>query len=501
MMRRFAALLLALTALLGVSVSAPQPAAAVDGPISNGIRWLCEAGRSLSLGLIPDGKKGNPKAAGNCRVLGDVVEATAHQEWDKISDSLVGDLIKSGEGVAKWSIRKVLTLGLGGASLDLRSTRLWDSENPSPLAGMLVWLGLVIAAGGVMWQLAKMAVTGEVKHLGRAAVGWGENLVLSFLGVSLFALLLKLGDEMTTGLVDATFNQKEGYERIIAVMVPAGAMNPVAVAGIVGVLLLVGIIQMVMVFLRLSAIPIICLLLPVAGAGRTGGETTRKWAPGLITSGLVVIAYKPILAIIICIGFAEFGNSSGLSEWLRGAATLVLAIVAPGPLTRIFAPFGAAVGGGLAAGGASGALGAAAGFLGRRNGHEGGEGEAPDSPVAHARRVARSMDSGGDDPPPPPPPSGGGIPMLPAPGGPSAGSPRGGTDSPGREEQGGQMPAEASRVPAQPGVMPSAVPATSSTGAAVPGPAAAIGIGIQVMDGVNDVVQQASGEVGGGSGK
>ena len=101
----------------------------------------------------------------------------------------------------------------------------------------------------------------------------------------------------------------------------------------------------------------------MAGGGRVGGDATRQWAPKLITSGLVIVAYKPTLAIIICTGFAEFGHSKTLAEWLRGCATLVLAVLAPGPLTKIFAPFGAAVGGGMAAGGASGALGAAAGYM------------------------------------------------------------------------------------------------------------------------------------------
>lgn len=495
-MRRLAALLFTLSALIGVSVVAPQPASA-DGIISSGVEKLCKVGSEIAGFFGAE----HPEADGNCKTLGAAVERRAEQEWDKISDSLLGDVIESGAGVAKWTIRKVLTLGLVGRSLDLRATGLWGGDDPPPLAGMLVWLGLLIAVAGVMWQLAKMAVTGQVKHLGRAFVGWGENLLLSALGLTFFGLMLTLGDAFTTGLVNATFTENDGYARIVAVMVPVQTINPVAMAGIVGVLLLVGFIQMVMVFLRLSAIPIICLLLPIAGAGRTGGDTTRKWAPNLITAGLVVIAYKPILAVIICTGFASFGHGETLAEWLRGCATLTLAILAPGPLTKLFAPFGAAVGGGMASGGASAALGAAASFFGSKKGN-GGEGVAPATAPEHARLVEQTMDGGGDPPPPPPPPGGGGIPMLPAPGGPRTGSPRDGTDGPGREGPGRQAaPPEVVGIPAQSGATPSPVPATSSTGAAVPGPTAAIGIGIQVIDGVNDVLQKASGEVGGGSGQ
>jgi hypothetical protein len=143
---------------------------------------------------------------------------------------------------------------------------------------------------------------------------------------------------MTAGLVDATFaDGGSAYDQIILVLLPVAVINPIIVLCMVGVLLLIGFVQMVLIFLRQAAIPIICLLLPVAGGGRTGGETTRKWAPTLITSGLVIIVYKPIVAVIICVGFSELGHYESVVGWLRGVATLFLAVVAPAPLTMIFA--------------------------------------------------------------------------------------------------------------------------------------------------------------------
>ncbi|MFF4330726.1 hypothetical protein [Streptomyces sp. NPDC001591] len=496
MMRRLAVLILALSALIGVSVSGPQPAHAADhdGIISSGVTVMCKAGGAIV--EFFGGEKG-PNADGKCKTLGAAVQMKAEKEWDEISDSLLGDVIKSAAGLAKWTIGHALTLGLEGPSLDLSTTGLWGGK--ATLAGMLVWLGLLIATAGVMWQLAKMAVTGQAKHLGRAFIGWGENFLISSLGVSLFGLLLKLGDAITDGLVQATFNENNAYARIVAVMIPAGVANPVAVGGVVGVLLLVGIVQMVMVFMRMSAIPVICLMLPIAGAGRAGGDATRKWAPALITSGLVIVVYKPIVAILICTGFSHFGHGETLTEWLRGVATLVLAVIAPVPLTRIFAPFGAAVGGGMAAGGASAALGAAASYFGRTRETGGGEAAAPDTPMAHARRVQMSMDGGGDDPPPPPPPP---SPPTPSPP-PKPLTPPDPSDPSDPSQPGG--PQEPPQTPAIPGQAsastPAAVPATSSTATGAPGKGGSIGMAIQVIDGVNDVVQQASEEVGGGSGQ
>ncbi|MFF3958798.1 hypothetical protein ACFYY1_37180 [Streptomyces sp. NPDC001890] len=500
MKRRFVAILLALVAVFGVSVSAPQPAKA-DSIISNGIEGACRITTGPVLGTIlrTGGKlKGIGGLTGSdmCDAVGEAGAKVMDEAWKNVWDSALGDVIKSAQDVTKWIIKKVLTFALLGPSVDLKGTGLWDGK--ATLAGMLTWFGLVIAAAGMIWQLGKMAVTGKVQHAGVAMRGWVENLFLSSLGVSLFAFMLVLGDALSTGLVNATFDDDgQAYERIIAVLLPAAVSNPITLLCIVGVLLLIGFIQLIMIFLRQSAIPIICLLLPVAGGGRTGGEATRKWAPTLITSGMVIIAYKPTVAIIICTGFAEFGHAKTLAEWLRGSATLVLAVLAPGPLTKIFAPFGAAVGAGMSAGGASGALGAAAGYFAGKAGGDGDSGDggsggdSPTSPVEHAKMVEQSMGSQ------------------------NSGDGGNGEDGQGSDAQAQAARNEAARVPGQggpedtPGVDPAVLgegvtSTTGTTGTAATATTAStavpvVGATIQVLDGVNDAIQSASGAVGGGN--
>ncbi|MFI8178018.1 hypothetical protein ACIF6H_32515 [Streptomyces microflavus] len=493
MRRRLTSLLLVLVAIFGVSVSA-SPAAA-DGIVDGGIEASCRFAGGPILGLIDAGAEAFTGSS-VCDKIGDAGAEKVKEAWQSVKESILGDVIKSAEDLTKWMLKKTLTVSLMGPSVDLEGTGLWGGD--ATLAGMLTWLGLVIAVAGVMWQLGKMAVTGQAKHAGRAMTGWIENLFLSTLGVSMFALLLVLGDALSTGLVNATFdNDAKAFDRIIAVLLPSGIANPITLGVVALVLLIIGGTQLIMIFLRQSAIPIICLLLPVAGGGRAGGDTTRKWAPALITSGLVIVAYKPTVAFIICIGFAEFGNSQTLAEWLRGAATLLLAVLAPGPLTRIFAPFGAAAGAGMSAGGASGALAGAAGyFAGKTGGDDGGSsggggGDGPTDAVSHANMVSQTM-----------------------------GSQSGGGESGDDGGQGGDAQAQASRneaganVPGQGGapgaegavggVTEGTAGATggSSGAAAGAGGAAAVALPvaatIQVLDGVNDAVQGASGAVGGG---
>ncbi|MEU1312620.1 hypothetical protein ABZ419_27525 [Streptomyces cinnamoneus] len=424
-----------------------------------------------------------------CEKVGEKSDKAVKKAWKAVKDSILGDIIESAEDAAKWVLKRTLTVALMGPSLDLEKTGLFGKD--ATLAGMLVWLGWIIATVGLMWQLGKMAVTGQLKYAGQALTGWVQNALLTGIGATFVALLLKLGDAMTTGLVDKTFSHAgDAYTRIVAVMLPAGIENPVTTLCVVAVILLVGFIQMVLVFLRQSAIPIQALLLPIAGAGRVGGETTRQWAPRLITSILTAIAYKPILAIIICVGFTEFGKSQTFAEWLRGLATLILAIFAPGPLMKIFAPIGDAVGGGLAAGGAIGAAASVGSYIEQRRGNSGGGGgddggAEPVSAVQHAQHVQQTMPK---------------------------------TYQSSEESNGGEAVAQAARnaaaqVPGQGGAggadgaaglgatttaEGTGTAAATSGATSAAGAATGVGLALEVLDGVTGAIERGANEMGDG---
>ncbi|WP_189766213.1 hypothetical protein [Streptomyces xanthochromogenes] len=486
------ALLLAVVAVCGLALAAPAPAAA-DGPgglVGKGIELECR----VSTGMLGDLLRATKVVKGDmCHNVGVAVEKKVNKAWKSVWDSALGPIITSAADFARSALKKALTIALMGPSLNLNATGLWSGD--ATLAGMLTWLGLVIATFGLMWQIGKMAVTGQLRHAGRAASGWVENVVISALGVGLVALLLSAGDALTRGLVNGTFDtDNDALKRIVAVMVPATVANPITLLGVALVVLLVGGIQLVMIFLRQSAIPIQCLLLPVAGAGRVGGDATRQWAPKLITSICMVIFYKPILAVIICVGFVEFGSSTTPMEWLRGCATLVLAVLAPGPLMKIFAPFGQAVGGGMAGGGAVGALGGAVGYLSGKadkgseeagGGGGGGSDDGPPDAIRHAQMVSQTMGKQGGE-------------------GADGGR---GQDVQQHASRADANTAQLADVPAQAGPEAAAggaggqgagAAAGGSTGAAAAGPAAAAVVAIKVIDGVNQAVQDSAAEIGNG---
>ncbi|OKJ10642.1 hypothetical protein AMK21_30760 [Streptomyces sp. CB00316] len=499
-MRRAAVLLLALVALLGVLLAPPAAAEEEPGGVSKVTESVCKntATRTTTGAIV---KAGADLITGGdvCDKAGKKAEEKMEEWWQAVWDSVIGDILRSSIDATKWLLRTMLTLALMGPSLDLEDTGLFERD--ASLGGMLVWLGWVIAAFGAMWQIGKAAVTGEGKYWGEFLRGYALNAMLSGIGLTVVVSLLKLGDAISTGILKATFDDDKGIDRVIAVMVPTAVSNPVLVGALALVLLLVGFMQLVLIFLRQSAIPIQCLLLPVAGAGLMGGKATQSWAPKLITSICMVIAYKPILTVIICVGFAEL-DASSVVEWMRGLATLLLAVLAPGPLAKLFSPFGAELGGGMSAGGAmGGVLGMAAGAGGKAMGDSGsggsgagsggesssggggGGGEPDADPVGQARYVQQSMG----------PQSGGG------------GEAGGGASVPSQGAAPGPAPAAADGATGAAGAAGAAADAGMATGtttaAAGTGAAAAVpgvGMALQVMDGVNDAVQSAASEIGDG---
>lgn len=468
-MKKWAAILCG--ALMAVLLVAP-PVAADDpggGLVREGAELVCDLSFADWVG----------KAVGEddlCKKTGIAVEVGAKKAWKAVWDSVIGDLVRACMDAGKWLIKMMLTFALRGPTVDLAETGLFGPD--ATLAGMLVWLGWVIAAFGVMWQLGRMAVTGQMKHAGRALMGWGENMAVTAVAVGLLALLITGVDKATLGIVDAVFDDADAaYAQIAGVLILGVLANPVIAGASILVVLLLGFITMLILFVRDIAIPIQALLLPIAGGGRTGGETMQKWLPKLCTSIFTVVFAKLAIAIVLCAGFAGMDDAEGLVAWFRGVVTLALACAAPFVLTKLFAPLGMAMGSGLAMGGA---LGAAtnvatlfekgrAGRGGARGGGEdsaeqagadggkgGGKGSgqsgAPDA-VAQAQRLEKTMPSpGGNDA------EKKGVPAQ-----------KSGLDAGGATGGGGAL-------------KPGGVTATVGAGAA--GAAAGAGMALEVLDGV-----------------
>ncbi|MEU2311481.1 hypothetical protein [Streptomyces albidoflavus] len=410
-MRRWWAILAASLALVFL---APTVVVADDPPSGGLVADVTEVACDVTGAGIVSDLLDEPDT---CERVGVATEKGVKKAWASVWESIVGDIIRACVDGVKWLIKKTMTFALQGPTINLEETGLFEPD--ATLAGMLVWLGWVIAAFGVMWQLGRMAVSGQSKYAGRALLGWFENMAVTAVGVGLMALLIVGTDRATEGLVDLTFDSANNAHVDIATTMVLGAtaaslggFNPMLIGGAVLVVLILGFITMAILFLRDIAIPIQALLLPIAGGGRTGGETTQKWLPKLCAASLSVIFSKFLIAVILCAGFAGMDGATSLVAWFRGAVTYGLACAAPFMLMKFFQPLGMAVGSGLAMGGALGAAANIATLMEKSRGGGGGgaRGGAPDAAeqdhggeakggaadaVSQAQRLERTMPSQG----------------------------------------------------------------------------------------------------------
>ncbi|XYC23668.1 hypothetical protein ACSHXC_43420, partial (plasmid) [Streptomyces sp. HUAS TT7] len=235
-------------------------------------------------------------------------------------------------------------------------------------------------------------------------------------------------------------------DRIVKILIPAAIENPMGVLVIALTVLAVGGIQLVMLFLRQASIPIQALLLPIAGAGQLGGESSRQWLPRLFTAIMVVIIYKPMAALIMAVGFTEMANGSGIVDFIRGVVTLALSVIALKSLLALFAPLGMSMGNAVSSGGGfAGALSLAGSALGASLGSRGGGGGSSTSAADHAKHMDRNG-------------PGGGAPQAPSP------SPQDGSSA--IQQQSGNIPPQPSSNPESDTAAPQATETAAQTAAA-----------------------------------
>ena len=257
------------------------------------------------------------------------------------------------------------------------------------LQGVCLGVGEMIAILLVMFAGFKTMIQRKGKPLADAIQGLVINVLVCVLGITIIDSLLVASDSLTTAIINVAFHgDAKLAERMVLMLLPTG-FNPMALLVMALIVLLIGVIQFGLLFLRQASIPIQALLLPIAGSGQIGGERTRQWLPKLYTSIFTVIAYKPMAALIISAGFVELANGNALVDWLRGIVTLALSVIALKSLMGLFAPLGVSVAG-ATAGGFAGAL-TGAGALAELGGRFGGRGDGGGSQGTNAVKHAQDM--------------------------------------------------------------------------------------------------------------
>ncbi|MGW1839632.1 hypothetical protein [Streptomyces sp. NPDC002067] len=283
-----------------------------------------------------------------------VVEGAANALKPMADDvkKFTADMVKT--GISWWLMTPSVSIKETGVIGDPDKK---GSASALSLHAVLMGIGIMIAVLLTMLQGFRMILQRSGKPFVQIVKGLLVNVMVNAVGVAVFDSLIVASDKLTKTIMAIGFADNDAPERIVGMLLPASVTAPGAVMLMALVVFLIGGAQVVLLFLRQAAIPFQALLLPIAGSGQIGGENTQQWLPRLITAMLTIICYKPMAAVIMCVGFIEIQHGNGIVDWLRGCVTLVLSVFALKSLMSLFAPLGMAVGGGSgAAGGLAGGL-------------------------------------------------------------------------------------------------------------------------------------------------
>lgn len=250
---------------------------------------------------------------------------------------------------------------------------------------------VAVAALSLLAAAAKIAVTRKTTPLLDAGTGMLVILGTGSLGVLLPALLLKVGDEWSSWVLNMSTGDVS--KKLVAVLGLAGASpGVVIVLGIVGVI--IAAIQAVLLLFRQAALVVLAGVLPLAAAGSMT-PLTRPWFRRVTGWMLALIFYKPAAAMVYATAFTMLGNASDARAMFMGFAMVVLSILALPALLKFFTWASGTVsesvsGGGLLGTAVGGAV-AVGAFRGGRSGSGGFFGAGGASAVDHARFMSSAI--------------------------------------------------------------------------------------------------------------
>ncbi|WP_329151256.1 hypothetical protein OG275_38120 (plasmid) [Streptomyces niveus] len=404
-------LLVGLSAPSAAAVSRPAavPATAPLAPLAPADGFWDEVGKCASA-LLPAMPKEWARKNGECvkKATGGTVDL--HKEVlsapaKAVANSVLGDAAESMAEFTAEFIEISFTWWLMTPSVQVKDSGvLGDPNKPQDptkylsLHAVMVGIGIMIAIMLTIFQGIRIIIQRKGAPVAQLIQGFLINALVSAAGVAIIDALLIASDSLTMTILKVAFGGDDAPKRMAVMLLPAIG-NPMGLLAVALIALVVGGIQVVTLFLRQAAIPIQALLLPIAGSGQLGGESSRQWLPKLFTAIMVIITYKPMAALIIAVGFTEIKHGSGIIDFVRGIVTLVLSVVALKSLMALFAPLGMSMGNAVSSGGGlGGALSMVGGAMASQMGGAGGagaDGGGSTSAASHAAHMDRNGPAGG----------------------------------------------------------------------------------------------------------
>jgi hypothetical protein len=204
---------------------------------------------------------------------------------------------------------------------------------------MMLWISGAVALTLFFWQLTTTnlrAGRGFVRLVG-GPVQYGVSLAAT---VGMVAAFLAAVDGITDGILKYGLQAKNFGDAFSHTTFADAASHGVK-AAVLGLCAIVGVLPAAVGYVlemlfREAAVDVLVAVVPIAAAGLLANVTaswfwrTSRWL-------LVAIAMKAVLALTLVLGVAIAGGSQGLAGVLAGVGVLVISLIAPFTLFRLFA--------------------------------------------------------------------------------------------------------------------------------------------------------------------
>lgn len=229
----------------------------------------------------------------------------------------------------------------------------------------LTWaLSATIALVLLLGQFARLALTGQGQAGATAVTGLVKWALISAATLAVTQTALTATDEISTAIITSYYKDGEAdfQKRIDSgfghfFTTPSENTAMVLLFGVLSILVVL--VLWGEMLLRQAALQVLLVVMPIVAAGSMN-DATREWWPKARNAVISLILIKPIIVLILVIGFRETGQSSDMQPFLVGLLTIVLGALAWPSLAKFMTFTSSGSGGGLA----SGLLGAAGGTAG-----------------------------------------------------------------------------------------------------------------------------------------
>ena len=213
-------------------------------------------------------------------------------------------------------------------SIDLEQTPVQDIQH------VVFWLALCVAVAGVVWQGIRMVLTRKPNGLVDIGRGLVTVAAWSALGITGVSMALHAADQFSSWVLDQGA-QGAVAGRLAALASLAGVSSSGAVLVLGFVMIVVGLFQAVLMFLREGALIVLTGLVVLAAAGNFTA-VTRPWLQRLLAWMLALVVYKPMAAPIYFAALRTVGEGQDARTVFIGITMLVLSIVAMPALLKFF---------------------------------------------------------------------------------------------------------------------------------------------------------------------